>query len=332
MSAIPVPDPTRRVKRIILTGDVPSPVNPPSGCSLPPPLLAARPPGRAAASAPTSSRALHPVAGDHVVACHFADRSTAERDRLTAGARTARSSAPLPDDRHRRRRPGDAHEPGRRRRREPHRPHRPRGRRASRRWRAAGRTTRRARSAAWAATWPTWAASRGTGSGAASEPRWRRTASRRARRGHRDPTTLALAELDARGAASYRFYVDSTAAAGPDRRGGRGRHRGRHAGAPRGHPGPRAGAHGRAPSPAGRGRPPALLVMVDPNCGPRSSATRRATGCAWMRAGARRRGQGPPTMRPGSHRAPTRRMGARRSRGGHARGPGDRGSATAWPW
>jgi oligopeptide/dipeptide ABC transporter ATP-binding protein len=32
LSAIPVPDPTRKRKRIILTGDVPTPINPPSGC------------------------------------------------------------------------------------------------------------------------------------------------------------------------------------------------------------------------------------------------------------------------------------------------------------
>ena len=32
LSAIPVPDPTRKRERIILTGDVPTPINPPSGC------------------------------------------------------------------------------------------------------------------------------------------------------------------------------------------------------------------------------------------------------------------------------------------------------------
>ncbi|MFW6252835.1 MAG: oligopeptide/dipeptide ABC transporter ATP-binding protein, partial [bacterium] len=32
LSAIPVNDPAEKKKRIILTGDVPSPANPPSGC------------------------------------------------------------------------------------------------------------------------------------------------------------------------------------------------------------------------------------------------------------------------------------------------------------
>ena len=32
LSAAPVPDPTRKAKRMVLQGDVPSPINPPSGC------------------------------------------------------------------------------------------------------------------------------------------------------------------------------------------------------------------------------------------------------------------------------------------------------------
>jgi oligopeptide/dipeptide ABC transporter ATP-binding protein len=36
LSAIPVPDPGMKKKRVVLTGDIPSPLNPPAGCSFHP--------------------------------------------------------------------------------------------------------------------------------------------------------------------------------------------------------------------------------------------------------------------------------------------------------
>ncbi len=70
MSAIPIPDPELRRKRIILRGDVPSPVNPPSGCHFHP-----RCPLRADLGGPAicaeQEPALLDAGGDHLVACHF---------------------------------------------------------------------------------------------------------------------------------------------------------------------------------------------------------------------------------------------------------------------
>jgi peptide/nickel transport system ATP-binding protein/oligopeptide transport system ATP-binding protein len=70
MSAIPVPDPEVRRQRVILTGDVPSPVNPPSGCRFHP-----RCPLRRTLGDPeicvTDVPELHDVGGGHLAACHF---------------------------------------------------------------------------------------------------------------------------------------------------------------------------------------------------------------------------------------------------------------------
>ena len=70
MSAIPVPDPELRRKRIILRGDVPSPVNPPSGCHFNPRCQL-----RAELGGPeicvTTEPPLLDAGGGHLVACHF---------------------------------------------------------------------------------------------------------------------------------------------------------------------------------------------------------------------------------------------------------------------
>ena len=71
LSAVPVPDPDRRPQRIVLTGDVPSPARPPSGCRFHPrcPLTAERGElARCSADDPS----LAEIAPGHWVACHFA--------------------------------------------------------------------------------------------------------------------------------------------------------------------------------------------------------------------------------------------------------------------
>jgi oligopeptide/dipeptide ABC transporter ATP-binding protein len=68
ISAIPVPDPTIRREKIILSGDVPSPVNPPSGCNFHTRCPVAREICRT--TEPLLER--QPTAEDHQVACHFA--------------------------------------------------------------------------------------------------------------------------------------------------------------------------------------------------------------------------------------------------------------------
>jgi peptide/nickel transport system ATP-binding protein len=69
-SAIPIPDPELRRKRIILRGDVPSPVNPPSGCHFNPRCqLRAELGGPAICT--TAEPPLLDAGHDHLVACHF---------------------------------------------------------------------------------------------------------------------------------------------------------------------------------------------------------------------------------------------------------------------
>jgi oligopeptide transport system ATP-binding protein len=65
LSAVPIPDPTVARKRIVLEGDVPSPIHPPGGCHFHP-----RCP-RAQALCRTEAPALRELASGHTAACHF---------------------------------------------------------------------------------------------------------------------------------------------------------------------------------------------------------------------------------------------------------------------
>ena len=68
LSAVPIPDPAKETKRIILPGDVPSPVNPPSGCRFHP-----RCP-YATDVCKTDEPPLRELGSEHLVACHHAEK------------------------------------------------------------------------------------------------------------------------------------------------------------------------------------------------------------------------------------------------------------------
>ena len=63
LSAAPVPDPTRKAERIVLQGDVPSPINPPSGCSFHPRCQFAK-------KICSEEEPQLAYDGDHGIACH----------------------------------------------------------------------------------------------------------------------------------------------------------------------------------------------------------------------------------------------------------------------
>jgi oligopeptide transport system ATP-binding protein len=73
LSAVPRPDPAIKKQRIILPGDVPSPINPPSGCRFHTRCLYAK------ADCRTVEPALQDIGGGHYVACHYWKEVQAKR-------------------------------------------------------------------------------------------------------------------------------------------------------------------------------------------------------------------------------------------------------------
>jgi peptide/nickel transport system ATP-binding protein len=73
LSAVPRPDPSIRKQRILLPGDVPSPINPPSGCRFHTRCLYAK------ADCKTVEPALQDIGGGHYVACHYWKEVQAKR-------------------------------------------------------------------------------------------------------------------------------------------------------------------------------------------------------------------------------------------------------------
>ena len=80
LSAVPLPDPDAKRRRIILAGDVPSPINPPPGCR-----FHTRCP-YAEARCRVEEPAMREVKPGHFVACHLRDVDT---DAFTADAASA---------------------------------------------------------------------------------------------------------------------------------------------------------------------------------------------------------------------------------------------------
>jgi oligopeptide transport system ATP-binding protein len=98
LSAIPIPDPVveSRRRRIILKGDVPSPVSPPSGCHFHTRCWLRERLGNPEVCS-TVDPPLREVAGGHDVACHFADEVEGSKEQMLATGR-GRSSTPGPSD------------------------------------------------------------------------------------------------------------------------------------------------------------------------------------------------------------------------------------------
>ena len=87
LSAIPIPDPQLRRRRIILRGDVPSPVNPPSGCRFHPRCPLREELGNPAICATEVPALLEMAGSTHAVACHFRGEGAATNGKGALGAK-----------------------------------------------------------------------------------------------------------------------------------------------------------------------------------------------------------------------------------------------------
>ncbi|MEX1295015.1 MAG: oligopeptide/dipeptide ABC transporter ATP-binding protein [Candidatus Limnocylindrales bacterium] len=105
LSAVPEPDPRRRKKRLVLKGDVPSPVAPPPGCRFNTRCWLKEQlgdPERCVEEEPQ----LRDIGGGHMSACHFAEDVTPEATAKAAEAQqrehdaaaAAKAAVPLPPD------------------------------------------------------------------------------------------------------------------------------------------------------------------------------------------------------------------------------------------
>jgi len=86
MSAIPLPDPTLARKRIILEGDVPSPVNPPEGCNFHPRCWLRDHLDQPEICATENPGLIDPTPDDgkeQLVACHFREQSAVELEKAS---------------------------------------------------------------------------------------------------------------------------------------------------------------------------------------------------------------------------------------------------------